>query len=1715
MATSKKNNTGKVSSPASTGGAGPFFEQHVDAYWLAQLLVGAIPPIFRDSTIIEVALQNEHLGWQTDDLLVACRSQSGDMRRLLGQIKRKVSIGTSDKDFVTTVTDAWHDFKAKDFDEQRDRFVLITLRGSNTLLEHFSALLDSARVARDADEFEERIGVPGLLSKTAKSYLNVVNEVIATALGSQANRDDVWRFIRLLHVLPLDLNTDTGQTEAAVKTMLAHSAGGPDSIAVAEDTWNSLLQIVGAGAPAARQYRRDDLPVELQNRHSLTGSKERAVLDALGQHSEFVIQRITTTIGTDFHLDRRHVVQTLIRQLELNQVVLVTGAAGHGKSAIAMDAIDILQSEHFVFGFRAEEFAHPHLDAALQINQIDVSAFQLGAILAAQERKVLLVESIERLLEKDVRDAFADLLALVAGDTTWQLILTCRDYSADLVRACFLTSAQIEHSVVTVPPLSDEELQQVVAAFPSLKRPIQNEHLRELLRSPYVLDKAQQISWTEDRELPESEYEFRSLFWNEIIRADHHAQPGLPRRREETFAAIALRRARALRSFASCEGLAAEVVDALRSDSLIACPEGNRGLAAPAHDVLEDWAILRWIDEQHLATGGSIHTLAERIDSHPAVRRTYRKWLAELVVRTAADADTFFNAAFADQSLPAHFRDDTLVSLLRSEGSASFLLRHTSQLLANDKQILRRVIHLLRVACVTAPFWLPNTTAHATLLNVPEGPSWACVMNLVADNLDMFRSDDRLLLLGLIEDWTKGVTFLTPYPDGATACAKVAHSVLSKISDYRSDDELERTFKVIAQIPGGDPQGFESLLRVTGPDASRHRVRTFRQLIFESLQGMPAGRDVPDVVAAIGKEYLLLTDSDLSDRWQSFGSTDLEPLFGIRPSRSFGSFPASAGRGPYLGLLRHHPAVGIAFVLDIFNHSVEWYAHPRVSSGYVEPPLEVELTFANGSTRKQWCNGRLWNLHRGTSVGPYVLQSLLMAVERWLLEFAEVRPDDLDNMLLRLIRDSDSAAVTAVVASAATAHPHQSAETLLVLARCPWAIELDRQRLIHESQAPSGLAEHFPSLHSENKPYESERKESDALAHRKRDLETAIANLQLGPLASRVHEILDSHRAAMPAPEDQDDEDRRWRLALHRMDLREYSISEVQEAPAAEDDSNDSEADNEERRRLIRLDLNEPDSDIQDMVAESSAESDAMNSRLGLLMWGMKVFKNEDIGTYSPDAWRDALRDAQAAPDCGEDSERMTNGGPGYVAAVCVRDHWDEMSDTEKEWCATRVASEIAVTACNWGDMAGVQRYEMSADRPCAFVVPLLLREQLSEHQRDTVRGALILGLVHPVDEVRWFCVSGIGRNLWGIDSELALRCANAIAVHAKEVEIAIQTERERLAAEENFDELHGGQWRHNVEQTVAVRIAEMFEEDAIPNTAVSEFEPNGWFVVEAWPRLLEVLRHSPNEPIAIQAFERLAATLPDWWDEDADHRNDRQRSNYQTEGALTDLLEEFLIRTPLEAATRTLAPILDAVDRHPRETSSILRGLIFAEDRTQNTTQFWQLWNLFADRIRNAVSTVWLASIDREHSQGSEMMGTVFLGTWWKDDVQHWRSLEGHAHNIHSLFEALPASSRVMEDYVQFLYHIGEQSLPQSFVTISNKLVTTDTGQALSRSNTVFMLDVLLQRYVYSRPLELKRNEDLRRAILQLLDCLVEVGSSAAFRMRDDFVTPTSTVVE
>ncbi|KYF88440.1 AAA family ATPase [Sorangium cellulosum] len=1698
-----------VSSPAATGSAGTFFEQHVNAYWLAQLLVEAIPPILHDCSVVEVHLQTEVLGWHTDDFLIVGESSPGQKRKLAGQVKRSFTVSATDEECKKAFQDFWADFKDPGhFNPATDRFALVTLRGTNTLLEYFAGLLDAARAARDAEEFKRRLATKGFLNAQSIKYANEIRTIVGAMERRSVSVGELWPFLRVLHVLSLDLNTATQQTEASMKTLLAHTSGGADAIAAATDSWNALLREAGDGMPTARRFRLEDLPESLRKRHAVVGGAGQQALRALRHHSSLILDGIRSTVGAGLHLARAGIVQQVIQEVAASQIVLVSGAAGSGKSSVAKDVAKSFAADHFVFAFRAEEFATPHFDETLSRSQVPASAALLSAILASQGRKVMFVESVERLLEASTRDAFNDLLTLVTKDPTWRVVLTCRDYSTELVRAAFLSGAA-DGSVVRVPPLDDDELQAVEAANPSLARPLSNATLRRLLRNPYVLDKALQVSWPAEDSLPQSEREFRRRVWRDIVRADHHSAAGMPQRRESTFVQVALRRARALTLYAPCTDLDAEAIGALRRDSLVVSSEGAAGLLAPAHDVLEDWAILQWIDEQHIVADGSVSALSCAIGTHPAVRRTYRKWVAELVDRDKDAADQLFRAVIQDADLSAQFRDDTIISVLRSSSAPAFLERHASDLLADDKRLLRLMIRLLRVGCVVSPSWLEGVGAAPSVLSAPEGPAWACVLHLVASALASFKPVECGLLLGFVEDWARGVSRETPYPDGADAAIAIAHWLLPSFDDYRSDDQRKRTLKVIAKLPLADRERFSALLQGdrNGDDRDRSS-EDFQEMVFGGIDGMPAGRDVADDVIAAARSYLLRTDDD-DDPYGRSG-IDLEPLFGIKDGLRHDFFPASAYRGPFLTLMMHHPQKALEFIIGVFNHSADWYAHPRGwSRSSIEEPFEVTLTFADGTSKTQWCNERLWGWYRGMSVGPYALQSLLMAMEHGLLELAKACPGEMDALLLDTLRKSDSAAITAVIASVATAHPRVCGETLLVLLGCQTYIQVDRSRFSSESHPPSKMNGMFPS-HGEAKIYEHERMTADARPHRKRDLELAVLNLQLGPLAARVQEVLDRHRAALPTPEKQSEGDRVWRLALHRMDARRYKATEH----AAPELSADGVSAPSAKPGFVRLDLDVPESDVKKMVDEAAAHLEDMNARSTLYMWATKVFDREP-GDYDPAQWKQRLDEAIAAATREPDGEfDWGRGGPGLVAAVCVRDHWDEMTPDHRDWCVDTVCSEVEKSD-QWNQMARVQRNLMSADRACATVIPVLAGKHLDESRSDRARKGLVLALTHAVDEVRAHAAAGIGWHLWPIDRDLALKCVRALAAEAMLVEQAVDAERSRprkprAPFEKPSDEESRSIDEIKAEAASSIRV-QFFLDGGIAEDADKNLDPTASFGAEANARILSILQAAPGESAATDAFERLARTLVAWWDSDDDRRSSHQgrERKFVTESAQARLLQRFVLQTSVAAAAKILQPILNAVERHPKETGRILDGLIYANDSNPNNAQFWSLWSLFAERVRVAK---WLPAIDGEYGQGKELISALFLGIHWKDGVRHWGGLEGHARQVHDLFDALAPSPTVLEKYLGLLYHVGEQSLPEAFIRVAARLKSGEPQYLLSKANSVYLLEVLLQRYVYARPLELKKRKDLREAVLFLLDQLVEAGSSAAFRMRDDFVTPVST---
>ena len=214
------------------------------------------------------------------------------------------------------------------------------------------------------------------------------------------------------------------------------------------------------------------------------------------------------------------------------------------------------------------------------------------------------------------------------------------------------------------------------------------------------------------------------------------------------------------------------------------------------------------------------------------------------------------------------------------------------------------------------------------------------------------------------------------------------------------------------------------------------------------------------------------------------------------------------------------------------------------------------------------------------------------------------------------------------------------------------------------------------------------------------------------------------------------------------------------------------------------------------------------------------------------------------------------------------------------------------------------------------------------------MKTAFAAALTHPVEQVRLYATWSIDDTVWAADRTLALRCVNAIAAEAAIIDKAQDAEEARP-----YDERRRlGEIRP--EATADIR-ARFWKDGGIAEDAHVTLDICDRFGAHALNRMLVILGHVPQDPIAIAAFARASRTLAGWWTSDDDRRS-RGHRNFHTESEVSRRIQEFLLRTFPEAAQRVLAPLLAAVDRHSGELRSVMQGLTGLQDADPNTPQYW-----------------------------------------------------------------------------------------------------------------------------------------------------------------------------
>jgi hypothetical protein len=1690
----------QTANPFSTGGGGTVFELKVQAGLLATLLVRGHIPLFQNATLCELHLQAEHLDYETDDAVLVAKDNAGVQRRQLWSVKRDVKFTDSDNVFRDVIADAWADFvEPKRFTNGLDALVLATGPLASTH-KHLLTLLEFARAAASSKDFYVRIGRKGFISEKARAYAVLIEKRCDESAGRKISADEVWMFLRCFHVLGYDFDQSASQDEARFKNLLALAIQN-DSGKTGDDLWNAIFKWVADGNPRAKSFTRETLPAEWQQMSKGIGAHfESGAIQRLLEHSGDLLKRIRASIGSTFHLKRQRLSENLSAVFVNEPFTLVAGQAGVGKSAASLVALREVLCEAPLFVFQAAEFARDNLDHALADLRVTEPLSQISALFALHRRKFVLIESVERLLEATQRDAFFAFLSRLTEDPTWRVVLTCRQHAASMVQDAFLTPLNINAPELVVPLLSKAELDEVVKHFPRLQAVAANPQTNELLRNPYYLDKACSVDWSKESTTePIDQRRLREILWRQVVIRDDVRAGGIHLQRDRCFQEIALRRARSLQSFVPVASGDESAVQALVRDELLILEPATNAVA-PAHDVLEDWALVRWVATTFANNNKDTKLFFETLGHELPIRRCYRHWLREtLTAGQFAELRAFIDDILASSSIDSYWKDETIVSLLMSVEAPRFIVEHEAALLNSDKHELKIVIHLLRVACKKLnPIWqMPEGVlgkVFGDLHLVPDGLAWGSIIRLVYRNLTKFEPKDLPLLLGLLEDWRASVHWQSPLPDAAREVGLIALHFWNTIDDeYDSKEILERLASILLAVTQAIPTEFEELLAAKVKPDSRdyyHRNEIIEKKLLASLECWAACRSHPQAVADFAvKRWGIETAATGSSHDMSYAS-DMDGHFGLRIGLRHEYFPASALQGPFFSLLQWNPEIGIELILKLNNVATERFAGDGLDKQFGETPIEIEIDVGEGVTCKQWANPRLWMIYREGMPAPDILASALMALERWLLNLAE-SGQDLRDITRSLILKSNSVAVTAVVASVAMAYKESVGDTVLALFRTPEFFELDLQRYVRDQSSTAETLGDWGLNSAQKKIHHKDRLDSDKLPHRKQNLESLACDVQTTSMRDECWKIIDEFKSQLPPPSEQDDALKLWRLRFHRIDLRNFSTKEK---------TSDGR---------ILFTAAPPDPDIAEVIQKSAPALKANEEAANVLVWGLSVFDQRDSDKFDPNRWREMLEKAQQLARENENKDSLEifsyGGGPGYVAAVCVRDHWSELTEYEKQWCREYLLSKVMANKDTENEMLRIQQSQMSSAVAAAKVLPLLLTDA-DEPTQQKVREAIAVALTHSVDDLRQYAAMAVGWYLWKRDANAASACIAGLLDFAS-LERRSYGKWQRLPWNSRGS-LQAFIWKDIPKVRARIASAEPLKQWRYYRFSVTES-----FSARVMPMIANIIAAQHSLPLAQTLQRQIAESLVHSWKREFQHSSQRRRDeqrNYEAESALKRQFAQFVIDCNPNVALELWKPFENAISGYADEVEEVFKQLIYAEDTAQKDASFWAIWQ--TTKVRLTSSPKFHDRVTQKRSGFAELSSVLLLDhIYWKEDAKEWKPLRGHENQIRDFFKLAGTAPPICQSFVRLLDGVGTFLLPEAVLWLAEQIGKGDSSRMIGDRNSLFSLARILTPLVFSQTETLRRTPALREATLQILDAMVNQGSSAAFRMRDFLITPTT----
>ena len=558
-----------------------------------------------------------------------------------------------------------------------------------------------------------------------------------------------------------------------------------------------------------------------------TDSAVQACCESLDKHKIDLFDNINTSIvykENEIVLDHNmlNIDSFLVSD---NQILLVDGEAGSGKSALVKRIIENFSDGTAFLAFKSidmdvdDKLRFLSLHGVLKIDEL------LGVYKDADIR-IVYIDAAEKYFSMENQHTFEELLQIFikAG---WKLVFTIRTTYKESFHNILLSKVQVQQ--YHVEPIHCNKLLELSNTYGFILP--EDKKLLELLCAPFYLKLYLSLDDLEDeKNIILNREIFEKKIWEDIIRNNRRRKNNMPTRREDALLSVTM-------DMLENENYQYEIQPKDDYDAFedleqagILNQTNDARKYYYSHDVYEELAANHIFTQQYNMNIGA-DKFFTKFRTSLRVRKLFHGWMTYFAL-TEEHQDIIFNILECED-VDRVWKDEIFLTVIGKDHLKDVYYKITSDMAKDNYAMLKKMAFLINTCCRVAEhkeLYLKRGNLIPFRLSKPSGYAWKALFVYIFDHKESINWDKEMvvIIIEVLDSWTKHVE--NKKEENTALAGKIGLFLLEQLSNDKDlryavrdeqieklqnvvvnsawmiKDELNNIFQIVLDVPKGDEE---------------------------------------------------------------------------------------------------------------------------------------------------------------------------------------------------------------------------------------------------------------------------------------------------------------------------------------------------------------------------------------------------------------------------------------------------------------------------------------------------------------------------------------------------------------------------------------------------------------------------------------------------------------------------------------------------------------------------------------------------------------------------------------------------------------------------------------------------------------------------------------------------------------------------------------------